>query len=262
MEVVLELISFLILGIFVGLVSTFFGAGGGVFIVPLLPLIYPIGIREVVPTSLLTVLGVVAINTIFFKSKGLVAWGVGLATGISAAISALLISKISFSFEQKIIYQTIAFILCLSAFLLVLVPRNENYFRGRDPRKSLFIAIVVGIFAGLGHGLSGIGAGLLITPIFLVFNVVPYSQVVPTSNLCMIFSCLFGLLGYISEVPTLSWTNVGPARLDIAAMILVGTFFSAPFGRKYQDKMPETLRRVVLAIMLIGLATQVVVKYL
>lgn len=65
----LELILLLSLGLVVGTFSALFGVGGGVLIVPLLPLAVNLSVRETIATSLFAIFLVVANNTLSFQRK-------------------------------------------------------------------------------------------------------------------------------------------------------------------------------------------------
>ena len=78
-----------ILGLVVGLLSTLLGLGGGILIVPALPLLIDLGQKSTIATSLLTISMLVSVNSWSFHKKGRVIWPVAIPIGIATAISAL-----------------------------------------------------------------------------------------------------------------------------------------------------------------------------
>ncbi|MBY0384598.1 TSUP family transporter, partial [bacterium] len=68
----------LFLGIIVGVVSSLFGIGGGIFIVPLLPNLLGVTPHQAVATSLASVFLVTLLNTVSFSREKLVNWKTGL----------------------------------------------------------------------------------------------------------------------------------------------------------------------------------------
>ncbi len=61
-------------GVLVGILSTVFGVGGGIVMVPVLTLILPYSHIEAVATSLATIFLVTSLNTFHFQKAGLIVW--------------------------------------------------------------------------------------------------------------------------------------------------------------------------------------------
>ena len=82
-------ILLLLTGLSVGFVSTIFGIGGGIIMVPLLSLILPYSHLEAIATSLTTIIFVAGFNTYNFSKQDVIVWKVvpWIAVSSSAGIA-------------------------------------------------------------------------------------------------------------------------------------------------------------------------------
>lgn len=249
----MEIIYILILGGFVGFISAFLGLGGGVVIVPLLPEIVQLTSHEAVATSLFTIFLVVTNNCISFHRKQQISWSVALVVGPLTAVGAAL----SGSYVRHLPGDVLRWILTLVVLVVFLravlrllkknvvdVPHDRESLAGLALSKKIAM-VGMGIFAGLLSGVSGIGAGLVISPLLIQLHLVRNERVSPTANAVMLFTTFFGALALASPtVPTdLQW---GYIHLDKAFLLASGAFCTSWFARKVQGHLPVHWRLSLL----------------
>ena len=83
------------LGLVVGCISSLFGLGGGVVLVPLLPFILPVEASEAVMLALGCMSIVVAVNLYMFNKKQLVVWSYVFKFGSLAALGGIIASQLA-----------------------------------------------------------------------------------------------------------------------------------------------------------------------
>ena len=100
----IDILSYILVGVGVGVLSSFLGFGGGTIIVPFLPLISGLDIKTTIATSLATVALNASNNTFNFHRKNKVRWGLVLTMCIGSMTFGFLSSKIAacyFSFIKN-----------------------------------------------------------------------------------------------------------------------------------------------------------------
>lgn len=239
-----------LLGLIVGLLSTFLGLGGGLLFVTFLPQIYiDIDQKTAIGTALASVFFIVSINTLRFHRRGLVHWKTVFILTPSAWISAFLAGKIASFFPNEIL---ILFLASILGFLSFWSFTSQKAHQKKKPRKappSFWKITALGTYSGGMSGLTGIGSGAVTSTCFLNWNMVPNQKVSPTSNAVMIMTTLSGLLAYI-DFQTIA-LQMGYVRWDIAFVLFAASFLTASFGVRMQSRITESNRRLALAILLL-----------
>ena len=87
-EYILFYLIILVTGLSVGFVSTIFGIGGGIIMVPLLSLILPYSHLEAIATSLATIIFVAGFNTYNFSKQDVIVWKIVPWIALSSSIFA------------------------------------------------------------------------------------------------------------------------------------------------------------------------------
>lgn len=265
MTIFLELIAFLCAGVLTGLLSSLFGLGGGLVVVPVSFLIfsllgYPIDI--VMHVALGTSLAVMIITT----SNGIihharagnviknVIWPMMLPIGLGAVIGAL---SSTYIHSEWLRY-------CFMAFLVLVIVNAlfNKAFRGDFSRDDLvsfhpLMRTLVAFVIGLVSVLLGIGGSLMSVPYFRKHKM-------PIANASACALCLtpaiaiLGTLGYLYagwQTTGLPAYSLGFINLPAAATIALGTFIGVPLGirclRHLPDKSAAKLYIVMLVIMLV-----------
>jgi len=252
-----EWLIIFIMGSVIGVISAFLGLGGGILIVPILPEVAGITAKEAIATSLFTIFLVVANNCYGFHKKKLVIWKIafviGPLTAIGAFASGLLVSYLSDGILRSI----------LAALVTVFLARA--FYGGKKPLpvdseivefvpQKFLGAGLVGIVAGLLSGISGIGAGLVVSPLLMNLRLAENKKVAPTANGVMLFTTFFGALAYVSFDTELNGWVFGYLHLDKALLLASGAFITSFFARRQQHKMPAFWRKAALTTLL-GLLT-------
>ena len=107
------------------------------------------------------------------------------------------------------------------------------------------ILIVIGLLAGILSGLVGVGGGILMIPLLIMFLGLTQHQAQGTA--------LFAMLPPIGILAAMNYYKEGFVKWEYAAVIALTFVVGGYFGSKLAISLPEqTVRKVFGVIMLIG----------
>jgi uncharacterized membrane protein YfcA len=246
------------LGGIVGFSLSLLGIGGGVIIVPLLPAIATIGLRESVGTSLTAVTLIVLMNAMIYSRRGLVAWRFAVLLGVFSSMGSFWGARITSLIPVETLRWFAFTVMVVLVIRLFLMSPKKFPDQQRQPTASIwFLLALIGVLVGTLAGVVGFGTGIVLTPFLFSLAVLRNDQVAPTGNGILIFGSGFGALGYLlAEGGQGCPTCAGMVRWDLALMIFLGAATSSFFGRRLQGHVSPALRKWVLAIVLSFLATR------
>lgn len=174
------------------------------------------------PTALLLNLFVAAIAFYYYYKEGYF----NKKLFISFAIASIPMSIIGGYIEvDTTIYKKILAVLLLFAILKMLNIFGKESAIIRDIK--LWQGIVVGGIIGFFSGLIGIGGGIILSPIILLFHWGKMKEAAAVSALFIWVNSAGGLIGQLS-----SGVNLNMQSFGLVAIALIGGFFGAYYGSK------------------------------
>lgn len=238
-------------GLMVGLLSTVFGIGGGILMVPLLTAITPLTQVEAMATSLTTVVIVTSWNTFRYQRQKLVVWPTVFGIITASTICSALAAWIATYLPGRLL---VGFMLLFLIFLAWKTFRVEELKPGAKTAGPL-AALGIGSLSGLIAGLVGIGGGSLTTPLMLVFGLVKNRTAAPTANAIMIFTAGAGALTYALRGPW-HWPQLGLIQADFSLLLATGAITSSFLGVYINSRIKLTYRRTILGLILLTIAAR------
>lgn len=244
----------LLLGTAVGAVSALLGLGGGIFMVPLMPWLFGFSVHEAVATSLFAVFLVSGTNTYKYSRQSLVVWPVGLLLGVPAAVVALFVGYFSVQISGWVIESFLLAILIVLAIKTLFASHSLN----DDPADELTTKkkgymLSAGLVSGLISGLTGVGSGLIMTPMMILLRLVRARELAPTSNLSMFLTTGAAVTGYL-------WVQRGGqvyVHYKYGVALFAVAFVSSAFFRARQQKLDGKTKAVALSVILIAMIVKV-----
>ena len=107
------------------------------------------------------------------------------------------------------------------------------------------ILIVIGLLAGILSGLVGVGGGIVMIPLLIMFLGLTQHQAQGTA--------LFAMLPPIGILAAMNYYKEGFVKWEYAAVMALTFVVGGYFGSKLSISLPDqTVRRVFGVIMLIG----------
>lgn len=236
-----EIFGYLIIGVGVGLLSSFLGFGGGTLMVPMLPLIAGLPTKSAIATSLFVISLNSLRNTWSFHKKNLVDWGI-IKNIIPYAILFSLASSYATSLVPIQILNWILVFIFIFLTLMTLLGPNKTPQIIRE--KNLRNFIISGTGVGTLSGLSGIGGGTFVIPLMISGQWALPHMVSPTGNAINFFTATFGclMLGLNSDL----------IQFQPGLWILFASMLTSQWARKKQSAMSELTRRKLIVVFLLS----------
>jgi uncharacterized membrane protein YfcA len=241
--------------VFIGLIASMIGVGGGIFMVPLLSLSHIAKTtQEAVGTSLATIIFTSISSSLAYRSQKVLdlrlgLWlmpGAALGTWLGAFLTQFISSgRLSVAFGIFMLYP--------AAMML----------RGRQPREIALLfrrsraegtynpveILILGVGAGLAAGFFGIGGGIVMVPAMAILLGLDMVQAVATSLFVMGASSLTGAIQH--------WLQ-GNVLLDLqnpwvspVLPLILGITIGAQLGPRISVKMPKARLRQLFGLVLL-----------
>jgi uncharacterized protein len=247
-------ISGFVVGTLVGLT----GVGGGSLMRPLLILLFGISPAAAVGTDLLHAAVTKIAGSFVHGLKQTIDWRIvrRLATGsipmTVVTIALLRLLDINSPAARGLINAALAVALVATAATLVFRDRLIARYSARlallAPRRIIVLSIIAGGVLGLVVSISSIGAGAIgVTVLFLLYPKLPTARIVGSDIAHAVPLTLVGGIGH--------WL-LGAVDLSVFASLTMGSVPGILLGSYAAARTPERILRVVLAGMLVVVATK------
>lgn len=260
-----DVIELIVAGIFVGLVGTLIGAGGGFLIVPFLIVIYGFSPQHAVGTSMAVVFFNALSGTFSYIEQRRVDYELGVKFAVLAApgviIGAIIeqqISIVPFSIIFSVLLLSIAYFLIFhqGVYLVSNEGKNKSANRtivdaeGKEHNFSPDMNIGFGgsFLVGIMSGLFGIGGGLIHVPL-MNFIGVPVHIATATSHFMIVITSFIGLIVFI---------GLNTVDINYAIFIGIGTIYGAYLGAKLATITHEKIIKQIIAVALIVVAIKLI----
>lgn len=238
-------------GLLAGVLSGFFGVGGGLVVVPFL-LLLGFDPRHAAGTSVAAILPTSIVGSVTYGLQGNLDWGVAglLALGvvIGAQVGTRILARIS---KDVVFWAFMGFIVFALISLWVVVPVRDSQI---EWSVGMGIGLVAtGFLAGILSGILGIGGGLVVMPIMMfAFGI---SDLVAKGS-----SLLMMVPGSISATSG----NVRSGNVDLRAAACIGlaACVASPVGVQFAHLVQPQLANMLFAVFIVGVAIQLIVKQL
>jgi uncharacterized membrane protein YfcA len=254
-----------IFGFLIGIAASLTGVGGGIFIVPLLTLLYDFKTVVATGTSLATIILTSIASTVNYIKQNRVYIKIGLflalATAPGAWAGAALTAEPTIKSSLGEIFAVFLLLVAAQMIYNALSTKSEGRCTQKDTafesglfrnRRKLLLGLCLSFFGGVASGLLGVGGGTILVPIMCYALNFPIHFSIPTSML-MIFTSITGVANH------LQMGNVNP---EFALYLGVGSIFGAQIGAYTGKKLSSRNLKLVFAAMLIVASINMILKSL
>jgi uncharacterized membrane protein YfcA len=239
-------------GLVGGLFAGVFGVGGGLIMVPLLLWWARLDQRKAHATSLLAITPAAVIGAASYALGGVFAWlpAIFVAVGgiVGAQLGAWLLRKISVGFLR---WGFIAFIVASGVMLLVQLPNRDSALQITVWSAVLLVALGLGM--GISAGLFGIGGGVVVIPILMVFFGQSDLIAKSISLLAMAPGSISGSIAHLKHKTAL---------LRDGAWVAAGAVITAPLGALIAFSLSPRLAALLFAALMFFVAVNLIVRAL
>ena len=249
-----------IVGIAAGVLAAMTGGGGGLLFVPFL-LVAGLPVSEAVATSNVGILITTVAGTLSNARVGEVPWKRVFALGIPAVLVAPLGSLIAMRMPAALLLILLAVLNVVNAILAGRPVGGPTPSSVEEESPSADVVrrldtvprtIVTGGSGGLLAGLFGIGGGLVVVPLQVIWLSTPIKAAVRISLAVIVLSSAGAIMGHLLAGGGIDW-NSGVA-------LGLGGLVGAPLGARFLRMVTPTAATRLLQVVLLVVAVQLVVK--
>lgn len=268
MDLVLELVFFLVLGAMSGFLSGLLGIGGGVIVVPGLAIIcrYLIvsvphhAIMHVAAGTSLAAMVVTAITSTYYHQKcgdiDWLLWRRLLVGGVLGAVAGVYVASLLSTKLLSIVFATVLFF--IAAHILYQARCQREQLGKPIYQLNWPCFLLAGFVFGVFSGLLGVGGGVLIVPFLLLLNY-PIQRIIGTSAavivpLAVVGALAFMVVGSLHQVHILHATGFiyWPAFIGVA----LGSVMLTSVGTAASHHVNTRVLKQVFAILLFFVAVE------
>jgi uncharacterized membrane protein YfcA len=255
-----------IFGFLISIAAALTGVGGGIFIVPLLTLLYNFEPVVAVGTSLATIIITSIASSISYLRQNRVYVKAGLALACATApggyVGAAITAVPTIKMWLGVIFGAFLMVVAAQMIYKALSTKSvkgcgvvDKAFERRLLKngKKMFYGLCLSFFGGVASGLLGIGGGVVLVPVMCYALNFPIHFSIPTSMFIMIFTSISGVANHIQQ---------GNVNALYAVYLGIGAVIGAHVGAYTSRKLSSRSLSLVFAAMLIVASINMILKNL
>lgn len=231
MEIILILV-----GVFVGTLSGFFGIGGGMILVPILMLL-GLDIKTAIGISIVQMVFSSFYGSYLNYKKGSLVMGEGIWVGIGGFMGGAIGGYVSDMVPEEMLHFLFLGLLIFALYRLFSAKVSETgEVKTLDPKVLFMVGFVIGIFAIA----LGVGGSILLTPILAGFLHYPIKKAVSAGLFFVAFSSVAGLFMKLST---------GTIDLEKGIYVALAALVGVYVGIWLKDHVTASKHKLYLLIM-------------
>ena len=190
------IIELMLVGIFIGTMSGFFGIGGGMILVPIL-LVLGFDIKEAIGISIIQMVFSSLLGSYLNYKKGSLIVGEGIYVGFGGFIGGYIGAHVTDYISDSVLQFLFFGLLLFALFRLFFSPNHEDDSQTKSLSKvMLFImGLIIGIFAIT----LGIGGSIILTPLLVGLLHYPIKKAVSAGLFFVAFSSVAGMISRLTS---------------------------------------------------------------
>ncbi len=207
-------IELILVGIFIGTMSGFFGIGGGMILVPVL-LVLGFEIKDAIGISIVQMVFSSIFGSYLNHKKGSLIIGEGIFVGLGGFVGGYIGGYVTESIPDAVLQFTFFGLLLFALFRLFYSKNHEDDSQTKTLNKGLLFTL--GVIIGVFSITLGIGGSIILTPVLVGLLHYPLKKAVSAGLFFVVFSSVSGMISRLSH-GTIDFHN----GLIVAAASLVG----------------------------------------
>jgi len=215
----------------VGVLSGFFGIGGGTILVPML-LLMGYDIKTAIGISVVQMVFSSLYGSFLNFKKGSLEFNTVFSIGIGGFVGALLSGWVISSVPSQVLEYVFLGFVCIALARMAYTPASYTQSREVHPAVLFFIGSILGVFA-----ISiGVGGSILLVPILVGFLHFELKKAISAGLFFVVFSSISGFisLSVVGHIEYLDGIIIGLASL-------VGVYFGVYFNHKTSSVLQKRL---------------------
>lgn len=245
-------VGLLVLGVFVGLLSSALGLGGGILMLPaFVTFIATMDPHTAKGTSLFIIIFVALFNAgRHLRDMRHMPWHSVLFLALGSITGSFLAAWVTSRLPEHLV------LLVFIALLLILAVRTF-YLKSRvvhesQVRRRNLVSLLIGFGVGIVGGATGTGGGVVLIPLSLMVGIASNSFVVGLSNMVMVFTSLAGSAAHLmaTQVHPGPWV-VGHVNFALVPLVLVGSQVGSEIGHRLNRYITLRRRRILMGSLIL-----------
>jgi len=230
-------IELILVGIFIGIMSGFFGIGGGMILVPMLVAL-GFGIKDAIGISIIQMVFSSLFGSYLNWKKGSLIIGEGIIVGLGGFIGGYIGGYITSYIPDQILQGLFIALLLFALVRLFFSKHHTDESETKTLNKGLLflIGLVIGIFSIT----LGIGGSVILTPLLVGLLHYPIKKAVSAGLFFVVFSSIAGFISRLSH-GGIDFHN----GLIVAVSSLIGVFI----GIWLKDHVKDTHHKAALIVL-------------
>ena len=253
-----------VFGFLIAIVASLTGIGGGIFMVPVMTLLYAFLPANAAGTSLTVIIFTAVASTLNYARQKRIYWRTGLVLAVVTAPGAYLGAWLTTILSPRDLGLIFGFFLIGVAVYIIADLNNLRRSQSQETRarmsdieliksgKTLVLGAGLSFFGGLASGLLGIGGGLLVVPIMTFAMGTAIHLATATSMFTMIFTSISGVAQHY---------QANHINFEIALLLALGAIFGAQVGAYTSKRISSRNLRRVFGIVVIVSGVNMILKY-
>lgn len=222
----------ILLGIIVGLLSGFFGIGGGTILVPFL-LLLDYETKVAIEISVIQMVFSSIYGSYLNNKKGSLDISMVSIIGIGGFFGALFSANTTGYFDDKTL-ETVFLIFALFALIRLFIKTKEH----KDEKKvNKIILLSIGLILGCASMTIGVGGSVILVPILVGFFHIPLKKAISAGLFFVVFSSVSGLISRSSK---------GHIDFETGVVIGLASLVGVYIGIHLKDKVDIVLQKRLL----------------
>ncbi len=252
------------LGVLVGAVLGFTGAGGGILAVPALVVSFGWSIQQATPVALFAVAGSAAIGAAHGNCRKMIQYQAAVLIAGAGILTTSIGARAAQVMPQSLLLIAFAVVMMIVAVRLHRqlpaitdkgrVRIDDSHFQFALSGPAIAMLLITGCVSGFLTGLLGVGGGFVIVPMLRRYTALPMQGIVATSLMVIAFIGFGGIVSSVLQGVTLPASATLLFTIATAGGVLIGRHFAGQLPGCYIQRSFSCLLACVAAGMIVKAA--------
>jgi len=231
------IIELIVVGIFIGTMSGFFGIGGGMILVPIL-LVIGFDIKDAIGISIVQMVFSSVFGSYLNHKRGSLVVGEGIFVGFGGFIGGFIGGYVTVYISSAILQFLFFALLLFALFRLFFSKNHEDNAQTKTLSKTLLF--MIGFIIGIFSITLGIGGSVILTPLLVGLLHYPIKKAVSAGLFFVVFSSVAGMISRL---------NSGTIDFHNGLAVAVASLLGVAFGIWLKDHVSSKNHKISLLVL-------------
>jgi len=241
------IIELILVGIFIGAMSGFFGIGGGMILVPIL-LLLGFDIKVAIGISIIQMVFSSVFGSYLNYKKGSLIVGEGIFVGFGGFIGGYIGGYVTEYISDIVLQFTFFSLLIFALFRLFFSKNHEDDTQTKSLSK--FLLLIIGLVIGIFAITLGIGGSIILTPLLVGVLHYPIKKAVSAGLFFVAFSSVAGMMSRLMS---------GTIDFNNGLVVAIASLLGVTLGIWLKDHVSSKKHKVLLLCLYL-LALAILIK--